>query len=144
MGKSITSTNAVIVLVINGLYDTGQPLEQFSTDDIYDVDDVEPTETEMSLDGILSGGRVPVPVSQSFMLNASSRSCLIFDTWRNTQDQIGDVLTAEGRTILTSIGQRYVMTRGFLKSVSPIAKAGKTLKTRKFTVLWESVIASSL
>lgn len=140
MGKSITSANAVITLTITGLYPQPQTLQQFTADDVFGVDDVEPTETELSVDGILSGGRIPTVTNQSFMFNPSSLSCKIFDDWKRTQDQVGDVLTAEGRTLLKSIGTKYVMTRGFLVSWTPMAPAGKVLKSRKAIVRWQNVV----
>lgn len=139
--STLTSANAVITLTINGLFSTPQQLQGFAADNIYDVDTQEIVETAMGVDGLLSGGFVFNPVNQTFTMQADSASNAIFEVWAATQAQIKDVLTANGRTTLPSLGKSYVMTKGFLSSLPPLPSAGKILQPRKYAIRWQSVLA---
>jgi|SRR6185503_1107828 len=144
MARSITSSNATLLLAVAGVFDTAIQLQNFSTDDIYDFDDMEPIETQMSVDGFLSGGYVPVPVVQAINLMANSTSGFIFDQWFAAQKATGDIFTASGTLILKSIGRKYIQTGGFLSGYKPVPGGGKTLKARKFGIRWESVVPQNV
>lgn len=137
---SITSTNALLFLSIDGVFPVPQQLQNFSADDIYSIEDVDPVETSLSLDGQLSGGKIPYTVTQGITLMANSDSGLIFDAWNDAMTISGDIFTAEGSITLTSLSQKYICTRGFLRGYKPVPEAAKTLKARKFTIQWQSVL----
>lgn len=136
----ITSANAVITLTVPLIFPTPVRLQQFSTDDIYDTDDIDLVETSMGVDGNLTGGMVFTPVPQTFSFMADSPSVAIFETWM--AQQIANVTTYTGnmRTRLDGIEATFVQTKGFLQKGAALPSAGKTLKVRKFTLIWQRVI----
>lgn len=137
---SITAANAVITLAVTGVFNAPQQLIKFSTDDIYDVDPIDVAETAMGVDGYLTGGRINVPVTQSYTLMADSDSIAVFDAWVAAQNAAGDIYKAQGTTTLKSTGRKYVMSNGILKTYPPLPSAGKTLKPVKYTIVWESAL----
>jgi hypothetical protein len=136
---TITSASAVITLTIPLIYPTPVQLQGFAADDIYDSDDVDITETSMGVDGILSGGMVFSPISQTFSFQADSQSVQIFETWAAQQIQGVEAYAANGRTTLRTVGRSYVSTTGWLQKGPRMPSAGKTLKPRKWTIIWQNV-----
>lgn len=140
---SITSANAVLLLSIPALYPVPQQMQGFSADDVFDFDPLESAETVMGVDGVLSGGFVYVPIPQSITLQADSPSNLFFDTWWTSQQQIADLYFATGNITLSSIGRKYAMTRGILKTYPPVPDAKKVLQQRKFMIHWQSIFPAN-
>lgn len=136
---SITSANAVFLITIPSLYAVPQQLQGFSSDEIFATEPLESAETLMGVDGKQSSGFVFVAISQTIMLQADSVSNQVFDNWWASQRQVKDVYLANGSIALPSIGLKYTMTNGALKSYQPVADAGKTLKPRKYTISWENI-----
>lgn len=138
----ITSSNAVIMLSVAGLFDIPQQLQQFSADNIYGTDPLEAAETAMGVDGNLTGGVVFNPTNQSFELMADSPSNFFFDQvfLRQKADQV--LYRIQGTTSLTSVGTKYTMRRGILVTWQPMPEAGRVLKPRRHTIRWERVTPS--
>lgn len=137
---SLTAANAVITLTIPGVFSTPQQLQQFSVDDVADVDTLQVAETLMGVDGFLSGGYIFNAVKYSYTLQADSPSCQIFDQWKLAQDAQEDTLPANGLLILKSLGTKWIWTRGFLTQWSPAPNVKKITQPRKFTIDWQSVV----
>ncbi len=137
--STLTAANAVITLVISGIFSSPQILKGFSTDNVYEVGDQQVTETLMGVDGRLSGGYVNNPVVQTFTLQADSPSNNIFDYWALQQRLLQETFVAQGSTLLKSVGTEYISNRGFLVTKLPLPTAGKILQPRKFVIHWESV-----
>ena len=137
--SSITSANAIYMLGISSLFPVPQQLQGFSADDVFSTDPLEVAETMMGVDGVLSGGFVFSTVVQGISLQADSASNDVFDQWWNAQRQIRDLYYANGTVILPSVGKKYTLTKGILKTYPAVPDAGKTLKPRKFTIHWQSV-----
>ena len=142
MAGSITSTNAILMLTIPGVYNTPQQLQNFSADDIYDFDAVEVAETMMGVDsGNLAGGRVINKiVLQRISFLADSSSNLIFEQWKGAQDQLGDVYIATMTVTLTSVNRKYNQVGGFLTRYSVAPAGRKVLQPRQFEITWQSVV----
>lgn len=136
---SITSANAVIMLSLQPLFITPYQLQQFAADNIYGTDAIEASETAMGVDGILTGGFVNVAVRQTFYLQADSPSNYFFQQWYEQQRAQQDTFTANGTLILRSLGAKFKMTKGFLKSYQPISDGGRVLKERRHTIEWNVV-----
>lgn len=141
---SITSANAVITMSIAGLFAAPQQLQGFAADDIFSTDAIDASEVSMGMDGILSAGYVPAAISQNFMLQANSVSVDMFDQWYLAQRQIRDVFFAQGTIVLSSISAKYALVNGVLRNYPPIADAARTLRPRRFTIVWESVTTQPL
>lgn len=137
---SITAANAIITLSIPGVFSTPQQLQQFSVDDIADVDTLTVAETLMGVDGFLTGGYVFNKVKYVYTLQADSPSTFVFDQWKLAQDAAQDTLPANGLMTLKSLGTKWKWTRGFLTEWSPAPNVKKLVQPRKFTVEWQRVL----
>lgn len=139
MAKTLTSANAVLILAVAGLFDVPQRLQGFAADDVYDVDSVDTKETQMGVDGRLSAGWVPVSLKQNITLQADSPSMFIFESWYQAENIAREAFIATGSIVLPATGNKYVMTRGFLRNYTPAPAAKKILQPRKFTIEWERI-----
>jgi len=137
---SITAANAIITLTIPGVFSVPQQLQQFSVDDVADVDTLVVAETLMGVDGFLTGGYVFNKVKYVFTLQADSPSTFVFDQWKLAQDAQTDTLPANGLLTLKSLGTKWRWTRGFLTEWSPAPNVKKLVQPRKFTIEWQSVV----
>ena len=138
----ITSANAVFLLSVPLLLPVPQQLQGFAADDIFDVADVDATETSMGVDGILSGGMVFAPKTMNIALQADSASIGLFDAWYAGQQGAVAAFAAQGTVTFPSIGVSYALLTGFLKRYKPIADAKKMLMPRKFTIEWQQILGS--
>lgn len=136
----ITSANAVLILTVPLILPVAQQIQGFAVDEIYDTEDVSPVETMMGLDGTLSGGFVYTEKPMTITLMAGSPSNAFFDAWENGMQAAILAAPASGVLTLTSIGQAYALTNGFLSRYNPIAAARKVLQPRKFRITWQSIL----
>ena len=139
---SLTSANSTILLSIVPLFPVPSPLFGFAADDVFDVDQVKRAETLMGVDGILSGGFVWEEVKQTFTLQSDSPSCNIFDQWQTAEELFQDVYSASATIILPGLLAQFSCINGYLINASPMPSAKKLLQPRKFTIAWNSIIAS--
>lgn len=135
----ITSANAVLLLAVPLLLPVPQQIQGFSTDDIFDTEEVEPVQTLMGIDGTLSGGFIFTDKPMIITLQASSPSNTFFDAWQQGQEAAIGALPAQGHITLTSVGRAYVMTTGYLTRFKPIYDARKVLQPRRFRVTWQNI-----
>lgn len=138
--KTITASNAVITLVIPGLYDAPQIIQQFSADDVFSADAVQAAEVQMGVDGRLSAGFIYTPKPWNISLMADSDSNDIFENWNNSMQVAQDIFYANGNVLLTSIRRSYTLTKGALTTFPPMVSAGKVLQPRRYTIVWESIL----
>lgn len=143
MAKTLTTANSALALSVLGLFNSPQNIQGYATDDSFAADDVSAVETAMGVDGYLSGGFTPVPTVLNINLQADSLSNDFFDTWINAQLQARELYICNGSILLTGIGKKYALTKGFLTTHSPMAGSKKILQPRKFTITFESVIAAN-
>lgn len=136
MALDLTTANASIAIVVPGLFNTPQILQQWAADDVYNTPEVSPTETVMGVDGVLSGGMVFVPVEQEFMLMPNSPSIAVFDSWYNQQQAALTTYSANGTTILPNLKKQWTMTNGFLVGYTPLPPAKKLLQSQRFRIRW--------
>ncbi len=141
---SLTSANAVIMLAVPGIFSSPQQLQGFSADDIFDVEQIAIAETMMGVDGILSAGMVFNKTTQNITLQSDSASIAIFDTW--IQQTLADVELTEcsGVILVSGIGMQFTMPKGYLTHYPPMPSLGTTVKPRKYTIDWETVIPSPI
>src|ERR1700676_3244997 len=136
---SITAANAVIMMALPLVFPVPQPIQGFMADDVFGTDPMHPTEVSRGVDGKLSGGYVYSEIKQTFSLQADSPSNFFFDQWFLQQVALRDTLTANAVILLTSLGSKWIMTKGFLVDYPVIPDAKKLLVGRKFAIQWESV-----
>lgn len=140
--KTLTAANAVILISVDGLFNTPVLIEGFSADSVTDSEAVDSVETSMGVDGRLSGGFIFAPIRQNYSLQADSDSIAFFESWWQTMRQSRETLIGSGSLTLTSLQRRYVMTRGFLRNYMAIPTVGRTVKERRFTIEWERIQSS--
>lgn len=136
---SLTAANSIITLTIPGVFSTPQQLQQYSVDDVADVETLVVAETLMGVDGHLSGGYVFNKVKYMYTLQADSPSVFVFDQWKLAQDSQLDTFPANGLLVLKSLGTKWDWTRGFLTEWKPAPDVKKILQPRRFAIEWESV-----
>jgi len=141
---SITSLNATLTLSVANLFASPQQLQNFSVDNVYDIDTLEVAETMMSVDGFLSAGLVKLAVTQNITLMASSPSNQVFDDIVQGQLKINDVYQIQGTLTLPSLRLKYQQANGYLRSFTPVAPGHRVLQPRRYTIVWESVTPSAV
>jgi hypothetical protein len=137
---SITSANAVIMLTLPGIFNQPFQLQQFAADNIFGSEPIEAAETAMGVDGTLTGGFINVPTRQTYYLMADSPANVFFEQWYFQQKALQDTFIAGGTVALRSIGRKYSMIRGILRTYQPIPDAQKTLKELRHVIEWQSAI----
>ena len=141
---TITAVNAVITLTIPGVFNQPQQLQQFSVDDVADVDTLTLCEELMGVDGFLSAGYVFNVVKYVYTLQANSPSCFMFDTWKlGAGFGQQDTFAANGNMASCSRAsvRQWTWSNGFLKEYSPAPGVKKILQPRKFGIVWERVFS---
>lgn len=142
MAGSITSASAILQISVATIFPTPQQIQQFSADNIFEIDELEVAETSMGVDGVLSAGWVWNEVSWNISLQANSPSNALFDQWYQAEQTAQDKYAASGIVTLKSIGTKFILSNGFLKRFTPMPAAGKTLHTRRFGIAWNKVSAA--
>lgn len=137
---TITAANAIFTLTIPGVFASPQQLQGFAADDIFSMSPIKPNEVSMGVDGILSGGRVFVPVPQEVSLQANSPSKTIFDLWNGAEQTAIDTLIAFGVVVLPSLRQKWALNTGYLTTYVIMPDAGRILKPVKYEITWAQVI----
>lgn len=135
----ITSANSTLILGINGVLPVPQQIFQFSAEDIFTTEPVDPTETMLSLDGTLNGGFLFTKKEMDISLMASSPSNELFDLWYQTMNQAVQTFTAFGSILIPSLGYYYTLTNGFLSRYAPTSDARKVMMPRRFRITWEDI-----
>jgi hypothetical protein len=137
---SITSANAVVVFTLPPIFVAPYQLEQFAADNVFGTDPIDATETSMGIDGVLTGGFVNNPTRQTFHLQADSPANYFFEQWFQQQKAQQDTYIASGTITLRSLGKKYNMVRGFLRSYMSIADAARTMQPIRNTIEWQAAI----
>lgn len=87
---NITSANSEMILIVNGLFPIGVPIEMFSLNGGIATDSVAVAETRMSLDGHMVAGYIPQPINVAFSLEPASPSySALCELFRATQRKRG-------------------------------------------------------
>lgn len=136
---TLTSANSALALAVANLFAAPQVIRGYSTDDSFAADDVSPAQTEMGVDGRLSGGYTPVPSALSIVLQADSPSNDFFDTVVAAMQAAREVYIFNGSIFLPATNNKYALTRGFLTSYTPLPPGKKILQPRKYTITFESI-----
>jgi hypothetical protein len=141
---NITSANSILMLGISSLFSIPQQLQGFADGDSYALDNVDVTESVMGVDGKKSAGWIPQIKTMNVTLQADSPSNTFFESWYAAQEAGRTIYTAFGTISQDSVGRIYALTNGTLKNYDPAADGGKTLKPRKFSIEFESVIGAAI
>lgn len=138
-GNSITSANTTLMLSQPLLFPTPQQIQQFATDDIFDIEEIRSVEVSMGVDGVLSGGFVFAEIPFSIALQANSPSNAFFDIWWTQMVAAQDVYSINGTIKLPGISTKFNMTNGFLTGYKPAPGARKTLQPRRYRITFNNI-----
>jgi hypothetical protein len=136
---SITSANAVLMLSVATVFPTPQQIIDFSVDDAFEIDPIEPSEVRMGVDGYLTAGFVYVPVPLRVTLMADSPSITFFDQWYASQKAQQDVYVCNGIIRMLSVSRSYNLDTGYLTSYSPITNAKRVLDPVRYQITFRSI-----
>ncbi|MHB8272818.1 phage tail fiber protein [Bradyrhizobium sp.] len=136
---TITSADSILVLSQPILFPTPQQIQGFAADDIFDIPEIQSLESTMGVDGVLSFGFVFVEIPWDITLQADSISNLIFDTIWSQQQATKTVYPLSGFIKLPSISTKFTLTTGGLKRYKPAPGGGKTLKPRKYGMVFQNI-----
>lgn len=135
--RNITAADSVVMLSIEGLYNTPQQLQGYSAEDIFDADEIEVGEFMQGIDGTLSAGFIYTPIPWKITLMADSASNDIFDQWYAAEQNARAKFLATVNVALPSLGRKWAMLNGGLRNYKPMPPGKKVLQPRSFTMLFE-------
>jgi hypothetical protein len=124
---------------IANLFNVPVQIQGYSADDAFTAGDVDTAETLMGVDGKLSAGFTPYPISLDINLQADSISNLIFDAWIQAEAVTREKYIANATILLPGTGLLYAFTRGFMTNVNVMPSAKKILQPRKFTLVFQNL-----
>lgn len=136
---SLTAANCVIMLSQSILFPNPQQLQGFAADDVTDIDSADILESLMGVDGNLSFGFTWVERHQKIMLQADSPSNAVFDVISSQQEATLTVYPLNGSIVLPSIGLKFILTNGGLKSYKTMPGVKKILQPREYGIVWNKV-----
>lgn len=135
----ITSANSVLILSASGVWSGPQQIQGYATDDVYSADPLEIAEIMMGVDGGLSAGFVYNALPVGYSLMAGSPSIALFDALYTQSRATKSIYWLNGSILLPALKMKYALVNGVLKTYPAISDGGKTLKPRKFSIVWESI-----
>lgn len=141
---SITGANSTYNLSISTLFPAPQQLQGYAVDDAFTTNALKIGDTQMGVDGFLSGGFVYERLEQEIMLQANSPSVAMFDQWAQQEYLAVEKYVASAIIQLPSVGIQFTMTKGFLIDYPPIPGVKKLLQSKRYTLHWERAIPSPL
>lgn len=141
---TLTAANTSFTLVVVDIFPAPVPIQGYAMDDVFSFEAVESIETQMGVDGLLSGGWLPTPKKMTITLQADSQSIIIFDTWQQFQEANRDAFIANGVLIFPGLRRVFTLTKGFMSSTTLIPDVRKILQPRKFQITWESILGAPL
>jgi len=141
---TITSANSVFTLVVPSLYPVPVQLSGYSSDRAFTTESVVLAEVQMGVDGRMTAGFTPNPVTQTITLQADSPSKDLFTAMLQYIKTAREIFWINGSIILPSTGESFTMTRGILTNAKQIPDAQKVLQPMDYVITWESVNRSLL
>lgn len=136
MGLSITSANAQFTLVIPGVYSAGILLQNFATDEMFEADPQEFTESRVGADGIFVAGYVFNPSKMRITFQANSDSIGVFYDWKSAQDSVRDVIYASGAIISPALGMDLTLPQGVFASAPMLPPHKKVAEALSVELTW--------
>jgi hypothetical protein len=136
---TLTTANSVLMLAFVNFYSVPMQIQGYAVDDAFSIANVKTAETKMGVDGILSAGYTPFPVTLEINLMADSASNSVFDAVIAAQNQNREVFVVNGTILIQGTGGLYDLNRGFLEDVSVMPGAKKVLEARKYSLTFQNI-----
>ena len=137
--NTITSANSVFTITAPKLFPAPVQLRGYASDKAFATEAVVLSEVLMGVDGIMSAGYTPTPVTQTVTLQSDSSSRTIFDAVIADTKTSREIYLLSGTITLPSTGEDFTLTRGVLTQAKQIPDAQKMLQPVDYTIIWESV-----
>lgn len=135
----ITSADATILMIVEGLFPVGFQLEKFAADGAWSVENRQVAETRMGVDGQMAAGWVPQIKQVTFTLEADSPSLPFLEQIIANQEQKRTLYPISLLITIPSIGKIYSYTKGVFHDVSDVSAGEQVLGTREFTLNFEKM-----
>lgn len=144
MATLSTANSKLIITASAGVLAVPAPIQGYATDDLFTSESVNIAEVRMGADGILSAGYTPYPVPLEITLQADSPSVLVFDTLRQAQDALKDLVQMGAEIQYPSVGKTFLFTNGWLTSTKVLPDAKKLLEPMRYRFMFQSCVAVPL
>ncbi len=141
---TLTAANSVLTLTATPLYPVPVHIQGYAADDAFTGAEVEMVETQMGVDGKLSGGFTPYPVPFEFTLQADSVSNIVMDLIMDFQDTQREVMGFSASVMIPSLGMVYVLSNGFFTKGSAMSTAKKIMQPRKFSFVFNNILRTPI
>lgn len=141
---TITSANSSLTLAVLKLFPVPQKIEGYAADDSFTVASQDVGEFVMGVDGRMSMGFVFNSVDMTITIMPDSPSLALFEAWINTEKATKDKFSANATVMMPSLGRKYVLTNGGLKTIKSMPDAKKLLQPMSFVITWQQVVGESL
>lgn len=145
MKKTLTSANSSITISLPILPIPVQ-LQQFSSDDLINQDEVTLTEDRMGIDGIKSSGFILNPIVIHITLESTSPSIdNVFNLWIQSMELARESLECSSMILtVPSLNNRYTFINGNLRNAKKIADIKKTTQPITYTISFERCVVTPI
>lgn len=137
--RTITSADSIYLLTIPDIFPVPVQLQGFAADAAFAFDAIDPAETVIGVDGIMSAGYTPYLTQQTISIMPDSPSLAIFETWLNLSNVNRTAYFANAVITLPAIGRIYNLTRGVLTGAKNAPDAKKVLQAVEYKITWNRV-----
>lgn len=139
MNFDITSANAELVLTVAEIFPAGIILQMFGTDQAFNMEAVDITETRMGVDGKLVAGYTPVIYPVTITLEAPSPSRFSLSTVWEAMSSNRRIYACGLVCTLPSIGERITWSTGVLKNGVIVPPGQKVLGVTTWLLHFEKL-----
>jgi hypothetical protein len=136
----ITAADASIVLTCPPIFVTGQHIQGFAPDDVFEVPAQRIAQVEMGVDGFLATGYIFVAFPWNFTLQASSPSVEVFDAVKSAQDAALTTFFWQGLISAPALGTTWTLIDGTLVDYAAAPPARQVFQPRKFGMVWRRIV----
>ncbi len=142
--RTLTAANSIYMLTCPGIYDTPVQLQGYATDAAFETAAAEAVEVMKGVDGKMSSGFTPFMTEQTVNLQADSASNLVFENIWNTQKTAREVYPVSALISLPSLGRKYTLINGALRTYSSIPGSRKVLQPRAAIIMWDDISVADI
>ena len=137
--RTTTSANVILLLSVRNFFPVPQQIQGFASDEMISTEALNNIEASIGADGRLSAGFTPAATPMTITLQADSLSNDFFEQVQAAQSQAREAFIFDGTYIMSSVGKKYDLVRGFMQGGPKFASARRTLQPRPWVITWEQV-----
>jgi hypothetical protein len=136
---TITSANAKLALAVTGVFPIPQVIEGWAADDAFSSGSLNTAETVKGVDGQFHAGYVFDIYKMTLTIMPDSPSILLMDAWNTFEKTAREKFSGSGTIVMPSVNRSYVLSQGYLKSITPFSDAKKVLQAMKYEIEWGDI-----